>query len=168
MSLVKRLSVVLLALVFIIASVPNANAAQLRSTMTVSFNPDFQVNPVNPSIDNAIWVGTISGDIDGTMLFWATGPDPGKDLGHPPGFPWQVHFFTEKWMIFNEDGYIVGIDKGNTGYSNWKFRMNGEVTEADGIYTDLVGHKVHMNGQIEWTPGKIFDEGVAIGPVLIN
>ncbi|MFX1559408.1 MAG: hypothetical protein ACFFBL_02360 [Promethearchaeota archaeon] len=166
MNLAKQLGVVLVALLFVIASVPNAHAANYRSTMVVNFNPAFWDPPVG---SNPIWVGTISGDIEGTMTFWATGPDPAKDLGYPPdGFPWQVHFFTEKWEIVTADGTIKGIDKGNTGYSNWKFRMNGEVTEASGIYENLVGHKVHMDGQIEWTPGKVFAEGVAIGPVLIN
>lgn len=165
LSFAKRLGVVLIALTFIVASVPAVQAKQYRSEMVVNFNPAFWDNPV----ENTIWEGTISGDIEGTMKFWATGPDPAKDLGHPPdGFPWQVHFFTEKWEIITADGTIKGIDKGNTGYSNWRFRMNGEVTEASGIYEDLVGHKVHMDGQIEWTPGMVFLEGVAIGPVLIN
>ena len=163
-SLAKRLGVALVALAFVIALIPTVDAAQYRSKMVVNFNPAFWDNPV----ENTIWEGTISGDIDGTMKFWATGPDPAKDLGNPPTFFWQVHFFTEYWEITTEDGMIGGIDKGNTGYSNWKFRMNGEVTVATGIYADLVGHKVHMNGQIEWTPGLVFVEGVAIGPVLIN
>ncbi|MHA2031128.1 MAG: hypothetical protein ACXAC2_18955 [Candidatus Kariarchaeaceae archaeon] len=161
-SLTKRLSVVFLVLGFMMAFVPNIQAMQYRTTMDVSFNPEVFSDPTVP-----IWVGTVSGDIDGTMLFWATGPTPPKDLGHPPGFPWQVHFFTEYWEIIDEDGdLIAGIDKGNTGYANWKFRMNGEVTGATGKYVDLVGHQVHMHGQIEWT--ELFVSGVAVGPVIIN
>jgi hypothetical protein len=163
-SLAKRLGVALVALTFLIALVPTANAAQYRSTIVVSFNPAVFVDP-----SNHIWKGTISGDIDGTMTFWATGPIPPKDLGNPPDFPWRVHFFTEYWEIIDGDGdMIAGIDKGCTCSSNWKYRMNGEVTKATGKYANLVGHKVHMNGQIEWTPEKIFEEGVAIGPILIN
>ncbi|MHA1966102.1 MAG: hypothetical protein ACW97G_16120 [Candidatus Thorarchaeota archaeon] len=155
------MGVILVALTFLIASVPNVNAVQCTSTMNVSFNPDVFVDPANP-----IWVGTVSGDIDGTMLFWATGPIPPKDLGNPPDFPWRVHFFTEYWEITDEDGdMIAGIDKGNTGSSNWKFRMNGEVTLATGKYADLMGHKVHMHGQIEWS--ELFVSGIAIGPVII-
>lgn len=161
-NLVKRLGVVFVALTFIVALVPPVDAAQYRSEMYVSFNPDVFVDPANP-----IWVGTISGDIDGTMVFWATGPIPPKDLGNPPDFPWRVHFFTEYWEITDEDGdMIAGIDKGNTVSSNWKFRMNGEVTMATGKYSDLVGHKVHMHGQIEWS--EVFVSGIAIGPVIIN
>ncbi len=40
--------------------------------------------------------------------------------------------------------------------------MNGEVTYADGIYGHLVGHQVHMNGQIDWALL------LASGPVNIN
>jgi hypothetical protein len=159
--LVKRIGVFIVALTFMTALVPNVAAVHYRSTMNVSFNPAVFDDPSNP-----IWIGTISGDIDGTMTFWATGPDPAKDLGHPPGFPWQVHFFTERWIITTEEGTIVGIDKGCTGYSNWRFRMNGEVIEATGRYANLVGHKVHMDGQIEWE--EVFVSGVAVGPVIIN
>jgi len=162
-SLAKRLSVAFVAVTLILAFAPAVQAKQLRSTMVVSFNPGVFNDP-----PEYIWKGTISGDINGIMTFWATGPVPAKDLGHPPGFFWQVHFFTEYWEITDENGQlmIAGIDKGNTGYSNWKFRMNGEVTEANGEYADLVGHQVHMNGQIEWTT--VFESGVAVGPVIIN
>jgi len=161
-NLAKKLSVVLAALTIIVVFIPTAQAKQYGSTVELFFNPGVFTNPNEP-----IWEGTISGEIDGTMVFWATGPIPSKDLGHPPGFSWQVHFFTEYWEITDEDGdMIAGIDNGNTGYSNWKFRMNGEVTVATGKYVDLVGHRVHMHGQIEWT--EVFDSGVAVGLVIIN
>lgn len=159
--LAKRIVVAIIALTFITALVPNVAAVHYCSKMSVHFNPAALTDP-----SNHIWQGTISGDINGIMTFWATGPIPSKDLGHPPEFFWQVHFFTEYWMIETDDGWIAGIDKGNTGYSNWYFRMNGEVTEAGGIYADLIGHKVHMNGEIYWTD--VFVEGVAEGPVIIN
>ncbi|MFW9888266.1 MAG: hypothetical protein ACFFER_08800 [Candidatus Thorarchaeota archaeon] len=162
MSLVKWLCVAFVATTLILASAPAVQAKQYRSTMKVYFNPGVFNDP-----PEYIWKGTISGDIDGTMTFWATGPIPAKDLGHPPGFFWQVHFFTEYWEIIDGDGdMIAGIDKGQTGYSNWKFRMNGQVTVATGKYSDLVGHKVHMNGEIDWD--QVFVSGIAIGPVLIN
>jgi hypothetical protein len=160
--IMRRLGVVLVAFALILAFTPGVQAKQYRSTMVVSFNPEVFNDPTT-----YIWKGTVSGDIDGEMTFWATGPIPAKDLGHPPGFFWQVHFFTEYWKIVDCDGdMIAGIDKGQTGYSNWKFRMNGEVTEATGKYANLIGHKVHMNGEIDWE--QVFVKGVATGPVLIN
>jgi hypothetical protein len=127
----------------------------LRLTMEVYFNPAVFTDPTQP-----IWVGTVSGDITGEMWFWATGPIPPKDVG-------KVHFFTEDWLIIDGDGdKIQGIDKGLTGFANWKFRMNGLVTDATGKFANLIGHHVHMHGQIEWTI--VLVEGVAIGPILIN
>ncbi|MHA2349576.1 MAG: hypothetical protein ACXADL_08095 [Candidatus Thorarchaeota archaeon] len=154
-NIAKRLGVVLLALTFIIASVPAVQAKQLRSTMNVNFNPAVFIDPTQP-----IWQGTISGDINGEMVFWAVGPVPPKDVG-------KVHFFCEEWLIIDDEGdMIFGIDKGVTTFANWGFRMNGEVTDATGKYADLVGHRVHMHGQIEWT--EVLVSGVAVGPVLIN
>jgi hypothetical protein len=163
-TLTKQVGFTLLAMVFMFAFIPAAQAKPLKCEIEVYFNPLVFVDPVV----NHIWNGTISGDINGVMTFWATGPLPPKDLGHPPdGFPFQVHFFTEYWEIIDEDGdMIAGIDQGLTGYSNWKYSMNGIVTYADGKYEGLIGHQVHMNGQIEWTT--VFAVGVAIGPVQIN
>jgi len=161
-TVVKRIGIAVLAMAFLFAFIPGAQAKQLRSEMLVYFNPEVFSDPNKP-----IWNGTISGDINGKMLFWATGPIPAKDLGYPPDFFWRVHFFTEYWEITDEEGdMICGIDAGNTGSANWRFRMNGVVTDATGKYEGLVGHQVHMHGEIDWTT--IFDEGVAIGPVIIT
>lgn len=130
--------------------------------MHVYFNPKVFTDPTEP-----IWNGTVSGDINGEMLFWATGPIPAKDLGHPPDFPWRVHFFMEYWEITDEDGDMIkGTDQGITGSSNWWFRMNGVVVDGTGKYEGLEGHRVHMHGQIEWT--SVFEVGVAIGPIIIT
>ena len=45
--------------------------------------------------------------------------------------------------------------------------MNGEVTLATGKYAYLVGHQVHMHGQITWDLTDIF-ESTAIGPIIIT
>jgi hypothetical protein len=161
-TVVKRIGIAVLAITFLFSVIPGTQARHLQTEMRVYFNPKVFVDPSEP-----IWNGTVSGDIDGTMLFWATGPIPPKDLGLPPDFPWRVHFFTERWVITDEEGdKIYGVDQGVTGSSNWLFRMNGVVTDATGKYEELVGHQVHMNGQIEWA--NVFVEGVAIGPIIIN
>ena len=167
MTVVKRLGVALLALAFIFAFIPGAQAKSLRSTMRVNFYP------YGP--DGPIWAGPIEGDIDGYMEFFAVGPFPPKDVGiylknwlYVNGLidiPWAVHFFEEEWYIYTEkDGelLIAGNDKGCTVASNWKFRMNGEVTFADGDYEYLIGHQVHMHGQITW------ELGLAEGPIIIT
>jgi hypothetical protein len=159
-SLATILGVSLLAFIFFMGFLPAAQAKPHKCTIEVYFNHEVWDDPAV-----FIWNGTISGDIEGVMTFWATGyGGPGRDVGN-------VHFFTEYWVIENEYGKIEGIDSGLTGYANWMYRMNGIVTSAEGIYEDLVGHQVHMDGQITWFT---FDDlgrpetGVAIGPVQIN
>ncbi len=146
-------------MVLLITFIPTTQAKPLRSTMEVYFQPDFTIG------GNPIWVGDIHGDLEGTMSFVATGPIPPKDVGfNDDNFigPWNVHFFTEDWEIVTPDGKICGIDEGCTVAANWKFRMNGVVTYADGIYSNLVGHRVHMHGQIDWS------QLLATGVVNIN
>ncbi|MFX1317665.1 MAG: hypothetical protein ACFE9D_12115 [Promethearchaeota archaeon] len=161
LSLAKGLGVVLFFFVIFLAFIPTVQAKPFRSEMEVYFNPLFGTDPSEP-----IWIGYIHGDLEGTMTFWATGPDPPKDIGYDAdnalGYEWNVHFFTEDWVIETSLGTIHGIDKGCTVSANWKFRMNGEVTYATGAYSHLVGHQVHMNGQINWGLMQ------AIGPVNIN
>ncbi len=161
MTVVKRLGVALLALAFVFAFIPGAQAKPLRSTMRVNF---FPYGP-----DGPIWAGPIVGDIDGYMEFYAVGPIPDKDTGHYPenilGLDWTVHFFCEEWYIYTEyegELLIAGNDKGCTVASNWKFRMNGEVTNANEDYEYLIGHQVHMHGQITWALG------LAEGPIIIT
>ncbi|MFX1319994.1 MAG: hypothetical protein ACFE9O_12790 [Promethearchaeota archaeon] len=160
MSLATVLGVSLLAFVFFLGFIPATQAKPQKCTIEVYFNHDFWDNQAL-----FIWNGTISGDIEGVMTFWATGyGGPGRDVGN-------VHFFTEHWIIENEFGKIMGDDTGLTGYANWRYRMNSVVDYADGIYEDLVGHQVHMDGQITWFSVDEFGRpatGVAIGPVRIN
>ncbi len=158
-SISKILGVSLLALMFFMGFVPAAQAKPYKCTIEVYFNSEFWSDPTV-----YIWNGTIHGDLEGVMTFWATGyGGPGRDVGN-------VHFFTEDWVIVTEDGIIAGIDSGLTGFANWKYRMNGEVTYADGEYDGLVGRRVHMHGQITWTSvvNGVPMEGVALGPVKIT
>jgi hypothetical protein len=162
----KRLGLVLLFLAFALAFIPGTQARPLRFTMHMKFNPFGTMDPTIP-----IWEGLLSGETDASMLFYAVGPIPPKDVGYYAdnalGYEWAVHFFCEEWVIQIGDDYIKGYDKGCTVASNWKFRMNGEVTDATGEYAYLIGHQVHMHGQITWNFDNIF-ESTAIGPIIIT
>ncbi|MHA1943844.1 MAG: hypothetical protein ACW96M_05550 [Candidatus Thorarchaeota archaeon] len=159
-SLTKRLSVIVLVLTFCIALIPAVQAEKsIRWEMAVHFNPAVMTDPTEP-----IWEGPLHGDIDAWMIFYAVGPIPPKDVG-------KVHFFCEEWYIIDSEGdEIWGYDKGSTSKANWRFRMNGEITDATGKYADLVGHQVHMHGQITWTEfgptGPL--AGIAEGPIIIT
>ena len=117
-----------------------------------------------------VWRGTISGDINGFMVFFNTGV---KDVG-------QAHHFWEIWEIYDKPWddptkvlLIRGTDKGVVTWKNNKYRMNGVVTEATGDWTYLVGHNVHMSGDITWqeivTPeGPIVIPATAPGEFRVN
>jgi len=132
---VRRLTV-LLVLAFALVLVPAVSAQPmkpLRGEMELFFT-----GPANP-----LWTGTISGDINGDMYFYATGS---KDVG-------QVHHFWEVWNITNGDGdLLIGTDKGVVSWKNGEYRMNGVVTEATGNWAYLEGHRVHMSGYITFDP----------------
>lgn len=165
MTVVKRLGVALLVFAIAFVFIPGAQAKPLVFTMHMYFNPEGTVNPEVP-----IWWGSISGAADGYMEFFAVGPDPPKDVGYNPNNPlgpWEVHFFEEEWVIYIDGYRIWGIDKGSTTASDWEFRMNGKVTNAEGPYAYLVGHRVHMEGQITWNFEDI-TQSTAIGPIRIN
>jgi hypothetical protein len=134
----KKLSLVFLA-VSILTLVPvmsvNANPI-LRTTMSLDF---YGVNP--------IWRGSVSGDINGFMDFTNVGSGKGgnQEAGN------TIHF-GEIWQIWSDDFLLRGTDKGVVSLGNSKYRMNGIVTEAEGIWAHLVGHRVHMSGTITWDP----------------
>jgi hypothetical protein len=134
----KKISLVFL-MVSILTLVPvmSVSAVQnLRTTMTLEF---YGVNP--------IWRGTVSGDINGYMDFTNIGT--GKSGNQAPGH--TIHF-GEIWQIWSDDFLLRGTDKGVVTLANSKYRMNGIVTEAEGTWAHLVGHRVHMSGTITWDP----------------
>lgn len=164
-SVVKRLGLTLLAIALLFAFVPRVQARPLVFTMYMKFDPAGTVDPTTP-----IWKGDVSGAADGYMEFFAVGPHPAKDVGYNPNNPlgeWEVHFFEEEWVIYIDGDEIRGVDKGQTRASDWTFRMNGKVTSATPKYEYLIGHRVHMEGQITWDFNNIY-ESTAIGPIIIT
>ena len=145
--------IVLLALAFTLAlvpAVPTTAMEPLRGEMELGFT-----GPTNP-----LWTGTISGDINGDMFFYAM---DSKDVG-------QVHHFWEVWNITTDDGDLIiieGIDKGVVSWKNDKYRMNGVVTEATGNWEYLEGRKVHMSGYITFDPDTGFP-ATAPGTFRVN
>jgi len=80
------------------------------------------------------WIGTITGDITGTIEFWE---GPAKLVGN-------VDHFSETFIIKTSDGIITGYDLGLYNFNTFKFRANGWVTgaePADGPLAYLVGYK---------------------------
>jgi len=97
-------------------------------------------------LDNPIWRGPITGDLDGWIEFTSL-------EGFARGMVW---FFGEKWEIKNgENGpmLLAGTDNGIISPDpNSKYVMNGVVTEAGPGYEHLIGRNIHASGHITWHP----------------
>jgi hypothetical protein len=115
-------------------------------------------NPSRPDDDlgRNTWSGEITGDITGDMHFYKT---DGKNVGN-------VRHYWEIWLITDSQGemLLMGTDKGVWSPANYKYRMNGVVTDAAPSYEYLIGHNVHMSGDI--IPGP--DEWLGPGVFRVN
>ena len=82
------------------------------------------------------WEGTVTGDMEGTITV--------TEL--PASFPGKTEHFSETFEIVTANGLIRGVDEGVWNMKTYKWRANGQVTEATGIWADLVGCHVHEMG----------------------
>ena len=129
-----------LALVSVLMTIIVAQAKPLYGEMEL-YIPPIGNPPAAPEGSWLTWGGTISGDINGNMFFYKTdGRWPSEMNSH----------FWEIWIITDIQGnmLLMGTDKGVVSWANLKYRMNGVVTNAAPQYTSLIGHRVHMYGDI--------------------
>jgi len=145
----KRL-IVLLALSFIVALVPAVSA---QPNKPLRYEESGEMASYG-------WVGTVdSGDLEGYTLICVTlvlefrGGEPFVDAKN-------VYFF-ELWFIGDGIEYVdgevtgdvvlAGFDEGVTRFKNGEFTGNGIVTEAYGDWSDLIGHKEHVSGTVDFS-----------------
>ena len=131
----SNLVITTLILSIALTSLAVAYAKPLYGTMALYKPP---IGPEHPEWGPLSWSGTITGDINGNMYFYKTA---GLEVG-------ETKHFWEVWLITDEQGdmLLMGTDKGVVTIANWKYRMNGEVTDAAPEYAHLIGHQVHMSG----------------------
>jgi hypothetical protein len=87
---------------------------------------------------NFQWVGTITGDIEGTFIIT---PDP------DPGFPGSTEHYLETWVIKPTGGGEIRLyQEGVWNFKTGRFRSNGMVTAASGGWEYLIGCNVHVRG----------------------
>jgi hypothetical protein len=97
-----------------------------------------------------VWEGTISGDIEGEILYWF-------DLsGGPPNMPETAYssFYEARWEIWDGDDLLLaGESAGQTATPPGKdgiWRGKGIVTEAYGDFADWIGRQVYEGGNVNW------------------
>lgn len=139
--------------------VPADAKMPIRGEMDLGYNLSW----TEPSLDVPTWVGTVTIDDQGYgMAFFNLGT--GKPFAEQPETS-KASFYGERWEIYAVGtgvmdpaafvpGTIVmaGSDQGVFSMNNSMYRMNGSVTEADGIFSTLIGRHVHMEGSLEFYP----------------
>ena len=111
-----------------------------------------------------VWEGPISGDIEGVIQWWASGP---------MSFTGQASHYEERFTIWGDVGktelLLVGDEAGTTTArhgknSNW--RTNGTVTEVGPGFEDWLGRQEHAEGHFTWEGPGLPDYGY--GTLRIN
>lgn len=99
-------------------------------------------------LENPIWRGPVSGDINGTIEWSNVGT--GKRGDQDPG---KTIPFAEEWVIKDGSGNMIltGTDEGVVS-PNSEYRMNGVVTGAAPQWSHLIGRQMHGRGTITWDP----------------
>jgi len=127
---------------------------------------DNEVGPLRCTIDIMIdktvtppppphWVGTIDGDIVGTIELWPI-PDESYNVGPGP----NVRHYAENFVITTKAGDVIkGYESGVWTFSTLKFRSHGMVTDATGDFAYLVGYTTHQMGMTTPMGPKIWGEG---------
>ena len=105
---------------------------------------------VDPEGRLLVWDGTISGDIEGELLYWFY-PD-----GGPPNMPEtaNVMFYEARWEIWDGDDLLLaGESAGQTATPPGKdgiWRGKGIVTEAYGEWEEWIGRQTYEAGNVIW------------------
>jgi len=144
-----------------------ARPADAKEPLVGEMDLQFNLGWPGPQDEVPTWVGTITIDeVDYGMAFFNIGT--GKPFAEQPN-PDSVLFAGEIWVIyddlelvFDENGVLTtftpgdvalsGLDTGNVRLSNSKYRLKGTVDEANGMFADWLGRRVHMSGDIDFYP----------------
>jgi len=142
--------VLLLVLGTVLADNANKPAPSLRCTIEYVWMPG--------------WVGTISGDIEGVII-WPLGTEPMRFAGQTSHYvgSFQIWDATETELL------LTGEGAGSTTVRHGRdsiWRSNGIVTGASDDYADWIGRRVHQEGHFTWLAPGIPDQGT--GTFRIN
>jgi hypothetical protein len=105
------------------------------------------------SEENPTWIGDCyNEDGDHGSFYWYNfdsfilGPDPENS-------PKVMKFYGIWWADWDNGDHVKGTHVGSFTFAINQFTINGRVTEATGVYADLMGRKIHNIGIVDWTGG---------------
>ena len=137
---------------------PTVAAKTLKCEQTITYN-DYGVDGPHPDHigETMYWMGSITGDLSGTIYFWELEPDPYL-VGN------VMHFLEDFYIEFS-DGWVSGYDKGLWNFATFKYRATGWVTDTSANYEYLIGSKFHEVGVTTIPEPPIIGTGTCfIGP----
>ncbi len=129
--MLRKLIAAMLLTLFLGVTLMATVAAQPNKPLRLELEMDlFFTTPLH-------WEGTITGDLEGDIVVT-------EGL---PSFPGKTEHFYETFVITTTGGdTIEGYDAGVWSFQTFKWRANGIVTSATGVWAGLVGCKVHEIG----------------------
>jgi hypothetical protein len=146
---ISTIPVLALALLLVLGTVMADNAA--KPAPSLRFTTDYwwvRENPPAPFPGH--WEGTISGDIDGYIIW------PG---GGGMRFAGQTSHYVGSFEIYDlaDNLILVGEGAGSTTVRHGRdsiWRSNGIVTGSSDEFADWIGCRVHQDGHFTWAaPG---------------
>ncbi len=154
MNQVKKFSFLLVALAaFVLALVPTGMAqANKPLTGTIDYWFVGHLGELDGEGRLLVWEATISGDINGEMLWWFVLGGGPPNMPDPP----HVSFYEARWEIFDsgDNLLLAGDSAGVTARPRGKdgiWNGHGKVTEAHGVFADWDGRHVSEGGNVNWT-----------------
>ncbi len=151
---ISTIPVLALALLLVLGTVSADDAAMEAKkpapSLTGTTEYDF-VGAADPPIVDAegrllCWEGTISGDIEGVILWWFD-----MDYFVSTG---QVSHWVDRWEIWDGEVLLLAGDEAGTTTAppgkDGVWRGNGIVTEASEEFEDWIGRPVHDGGSVTW------------------
>ena len=119
---------------FVFVSALSASSVRAEKPLMCAMEADLVMEPLG-------WVGTITGDITGSMVI----------VENPATFPGTTEHFDESFIITTTDGVVIkGYDLGVFNLKMFKFVANGAITEVSSPdWQWLVGYGLHFWGSAD-------------------